>query len=177
MGLIVTRDETAITKALVLSRVGEIGEHGRELDAKLALLDAAVAKNANDTAAQWELAEFLLARRNAREAVSHLEAVARDEKAGTTLRVRAWVELARAHSWIAEPEKGRHEANDLIAILGPKTPDALAGGNLVLGLQDANAKRAALARREFQAAIAAAPESVYAKQAAVALAKLPGETK
>lgn len=47
----------------------------------------------------------------------------------------------------------------------------------MLGMQDANAKRFALARRELEAAIAAAPESDYAKQAAEALAKLPGGGK
>jgi tetratricopeptide (TPR) repeat protein len=176
-GLIVTRDERVIRKDLVLNRIGEIAEGGRELEAKLALLEAAIAKNENDAIAHWELAGFLLARKNEREAIPHLEFVARDEAAGTTLRVRAWVELVRAHFWIMEAEKGRHEASDLIAILGPKTANARAGGNLVLGLQDANAKRVEGARREFEAAIAAAPESVYAKQAAEALAKLPGEAK
>jgi len=104
-------------------------------------------------------------------------AVARSESANPARRIRAWVELARAHLWIAEPEKGRHEAEDLIAVLGPKAAEARAGGNLVLGLQDANAKRFAVARRELEAAIAAAPESDYAKQAAEAIAKLPGEGK
>jgi hypothetical protein len=173
-GLIVTRDERAITKDLVLNRIEEVAQRGRELDAKLALLEGAIARDGNDSSAQLALADFLLAQTNAREAISHLETVAHDEAAGTKLRVRAWVELVRAHFWIAEPEKGRHEANDLIAILGPKTADALAGGNLVLGIQDENAKRVAVARREFEAAIAAAPESVYAKQAAEALATFPG---
>jgi hypothetical protein len=119
------------------------------------------------------LADFLLSHQNPREAIPHL-ANARSESANPDQRVRAWVELARAHLWIAEPEKGRHEANDLIAVLGPKIAEAQAGGNLVLGLQDANAKRFALARRELEAAVAASPESEYGKQAAEALAKLPG---
>jgi hypothetical protein len=173
-GLIVTRDERAITKDLVLSRIGEVARRGRELDAKLALLEGAIAKDGNDAPAQWRLADFLLTQKNAREAISPLEAVAHNEATDTKLRVRAWVELVRAHFWIAEPEKGRHEANDLIAILGPMTADARAGGNLILGIQDANTKRMAVARSEFETAIAAAPESVYAKQAAEALAKFPG---
>jgi hypothetical protein len=176
-GLIVTCDEKVITKDLVLNRVEEAAQRGRELDAKLVLLEGAIAKDGNDATAQWALADFLLGQKNAREAIPHLEVVAHNEAADTTLRVRAWVELVRAHFWIAEAEKGRHEANDLIAILGPKTPDARAGGNLVLGMQDANPRRMALARREFEAAIAASPESVYAKQAAEALGKLPGEAK
>jgi hypothetical protein len=173
-GLIVTRDERAITKDLVRNRIEAVAQRGPELDAKLAFLEGAIAKNGNDATAQLALADFLLAQTNAREAISPLETVAHNEAADTKLRVRAWVELVRAHFWIAEPEKGRHEANDLIAILGPKTADARAGGNLVLGIQDANAKRMAVARREFETAIAAAPESVYAKQAAEALAKFPG---
>jgi hypothetical protein len=176
-GLIVTRDETAMTKDLVFKRIKEVAQRGRELDVKLALLDDEIARSGNDAKAQWELAGFLLAHQNAREAISHLEVIARDEAADSTLRVRAWVELVRAHFWIAEAEKGRHEANDLIAILGPKSADARAGGNLVLGVQDASANRTAEARREFEASVAAAPESVYAKQATEALAQLPREAK
>ena len=176
-GLIVTRDERAITKELVHNRIGEVAQRGRELEGKLALLEGAIGKGGNDAAAQLGLADFLLAQSNAREAISQLEAVAHNEAADSGLRVRAWVELARAHFWIMEAEKGRHEANDLIAILGPKSRDACAGGNLVLGRQDANAGRVAMAQREFGAAIAAAPKSVYAKQAAEALAKLPGEAR
>ncbi len=176
-GVIISRDQMTLAKELVLSRIEEIKQRARELDAKFASLAEAAGQDGNDATAQLRLADFLLAQKNAREAIPHLEIVARNEAADTTLRVRAWVELARAHFWIMEAEKGRHEANDLIAILGPKTADARAGGNLVLGMQDANPRRMALARRELEAAIAAAPDSVYAKQAAEALAKLPGEAK
>jgi hypothetical protein len=176
-GLIVTRDQTPITKDLVLNRMEEVARRARGLDAKLALLEEAAAKNGNDVATQLELADFLLAQQNAREAIPYLTVVARSESADMAQRVRAWVDLVRAHFWIAEAEKGRHEAEHLIAMLGPKTAEARAGGNLVLGIQDAQAKRTALARREFQAALAAAPESDYAKQAAQALAALPGEAK
>jgi tetratricopeptide (TPR) repeat protein len=176
-GLIVTRDERAFTSDLVLNRIGEVAQRGPELDGKLAVLETTVGKDGNDAAAQLELADFLLAQENAREAIPHLEVVAHNEAADLELRVHAWVELVRAHFWIMEVEKGRHEANALIAILGPKTGAACAGANFVLGLQDANAKRVAMAQKEFGAAIAAAPESVYAKQAAEALAKLPGEAR
>jgi hypothetical protein len=176
-GVIMTRDQMPITKELVLSRIENIKQRAREMDAKFAPLEEAAAKDGNDVTAQLELADFLLAQRNAREAIPHLAAVAHSESADPARRVRAWVELARAHFWIAEPEKGRHEAQDLITVLGPKMAEARAGGNLTLGTQDATAKRMALARREFEAAIAAAPESDYAKQAAEALAKLPGEAK
>jgi hypothetical protein len=175
-GLIVSRDQEPITKELLRNRMEDVARRGKELDAKFALLEQA-ANGGNDAAAQLDLADFLLAQHNAREAVPRLESVAHSESADTTLRVRAWVELARAHLWIAEPEKGRHEAEDLMATLGPKTAEALAGGNLVMGLQDANAKRAGLARQELGAAVAAAPASDYAEQANEALAKLPGEPK
>ncbi len=176
-GVIITRDEMPLTKELVLSRIEEIKQRAHELDAKFASLAEAVGQDGNEATAQLRLADFLLAQKNAREAIPHLEVVARNEAADTTLRVRAWVELVRAHFWIMETEKGRHEANDLIAILGPKTPDARAAGNLVLGMQDANPRRMALARRELETAISAAPNSDYSKQAAEALAKLPGEAK
>jgi hypothetical protein len=47
----------------------------------------------------------------------------------------------------------------------------------VLGIQDAAAKRTGKARQEFETAIEASPDSAFAKQAAEALAKLPGEEK
>ena len=112
----VTRDEQAITKGLVLNRIEEVAKRGHELDMQLAVLEGAVARDENDAAAQLQLADFLLAQKNAREAIAHLEVLARNEAADTGLRVRAWVELARAHFWTIEAEKGRHEANDLIAI-------------------------------------------------------------
>jgi hypothetical protein len=175
--LIITRDQKPLTRELVNARMAEIGQKAPALDAKLDLLQDAVAKNTNDAGAQMALADFLLAQQNDREAISHLEIVAHSESVDPALRVRAWVELAQAHLWIAEPEKGRHEAEALIDTLGPKKAVALAGGNLVLGTQDANAKRFALARRELETAIAAAPESEYARQASATLAKFPGGDK
>ena len=106
-----------------------------------------------------------------------LAAIAHAETADVHLRVTAWAALARAHLWIAEVEKGRHAANDLLATLAAKTPEALAGAKLVYGLLDARSKRTALARQEFTAAIAAAPQSSFAKEAAEELAKLPHEEK
>jgi hypothetical protein len=176
-GVIITRDQMPLTKELVRRRIAEIKERGPELDANFASLAEAAGRVGTDAAAQMRLADFLLGQSNAREAIPHLEVVAHNEAADTTVRVHAWVELARAHFWIAENEKGRHEANDLMARLGPKTPNARAGGNLVLGMQDSNPRRMALARRELEAAIAAAPNSDYARQAAEALAKLPSEIK
>jgi hypothetical protein len=173
MGLIVTRDEKPLTKEMLRNRIADVERQAPDLDAKLKSLKLAALTEQINPAAELALADFLLSHQNPREAIPHL-ANARSESANPDQRVRAWVELARAHLWIAEPEKGRHEANDLIAVLGPKIAEAQAGGNLVLGLQDANAKRFALARRELEAAVAASPESEYGKQAAEALAKLPG---
>lgn len=176
-GVIISRDEKPITRELVLKRIDEAVQSAPQLDARRRLLEEAVARNANDVNAKVNLADFLVARQNAREAVPYLESVAHAEAVDARVRVRAWVELARAHLWIAESEKSRHEAKDLIATLGPTIPEALAGGKLVLGMQDARGKRFALARSEFADAMAAAPDSVYAKQAAEAAAKLPTEGK
>jgi len=173
-GVIISRDEPP---SLAVKPIAELAERASQLDAKVVSLEEAVAKNKADAAAQLALADFLFAQKNAREAIPHFAIVAHSETADTTFRVRAWVDLARAHLWIGEPEKARHEATNLIAILGPKSPEAVAGGNLVHGLQDANAKRTALARQEFGTAIAAAPKSTYARQAAEAMAKLPKEEK
>jgi hypothetical protein len=172
-GLIVSRDEKSLTKDLVLKRVEEVGPKAVELDAKLAALKETVVNNASDANAQLALADFLRERQNMREAIPHLAVVAHAETADTALRIRAWVDLARAHLWIAEGEKARHEAQDLIAVLGPKHPEARAGAQLILALQDARAKRTTLAQQGFQAVVAAAPASVYAKEAAEELAKLP----
>lgn len=174
-GLIINRDEAPITKSLLFQRIEGIGAKATELDEKLGLLQGSVAQSSNATPAEFELANFFLAQQNAREAIPLLETVARTEAANTTLRISAWANLARAHLWVAEPEKGRHEAAALIAVLGPRSAEARAAGNYVLGIQDAAARRTARARQEFEIAINAAPDSPYAKQAAAALAMLPGE--
>jgi tetratricopeptide (TPR) repeat protein len=147
------------------------------LDVKLGLLAQAASQNPNEAQTQFDVADFLLARQNAYEAIPYLEIVARNAAADTTLRIRAWIALARAHLWVGEPEKGRHEAENLITVLGGKTGDARAAGKLVLGIQDAAAKRTALAREELGEATAAAPDSIYGRQAVEELAKLPGATK
>ena len=172
-GVIVSRDEKPITTDLVRKRMNELVPRAHQLDAKLEALAKPVSANANDVTARLALADFLLAQHNAHEAIPHLEAVAHSESSDAPQRVRAWVELAQAHLWVAEPEKARHEAMELMEKLGPAQPEALAGGSLVLGTQDTNGKRYPLARQELEAAITAAPESDYAKQAREALAKLP----
>ena len=171
-GIILSRDETNISRHLVMQRIDEAGIRGLELDARLAALQEAADRDTNDVAAVFHLTDFLVAHGNDLDAIPHLSAIAHSGNFSTADRIRAWVALARAHLWIAEPEKGRHEANDLIATLGPVAPEARAGGNLVLGLQDATAKRTALAKQEFEDAVAAAPNSPYGKEAAAALAKL-----
>lgn len=171
-GVIISRDEGPIRKKLVLQRLEEARQEGPRLDAQLASLESAFAGATSDPAARFAMAEFLLAHHNAREAIAPLEAVAHSKTVPTDLRIRAWVALAQAHNWIAEPEKGRHEAEDLIASLGAESPDARAGGELVLGIQDANLKRPSLARRELEAAVAAAPDSTYGRQASEALVNL-----
>ena len=174
-GVIVSRLDLPLTKNDVVMRFSELVVQAPQLDAKLTALEAALAKNSAAPAEQLELAAFLLKQQNQREAIPHLAAVAHADAADNTDRIRAWVDLARAHLWIAEPEKGRHEAQRLIATLGKEHSEATAGGNFVLGMQDANGKRFELARRELHEAIAAAPKSSYAQEAAAALAKLPNE--
>jgi hypothetical protein len=178
-GVIISRDEKPLTKDLVLKRIDEAEPRARELDAKLAMLEAPVIKNGDDVNARLALAGFLQERQNMREAIPHLASVAHSDsdKLKPELRIRAWVDLARAHYWTAEPEKGRHEAEDLIAAWGARIPEARAGANLVLAGQDARAKRTARARQEYEKAIAAAPDSDYARQARDELAKLPEEEK
>jgi tetratricopeptide (TPR) repeat protein len=176
-GFIVSRDDGPVSAALLERRGRELVQRASELDAKFAFLESPVKQNQADAPAQFALANFLLAQQNTRQAIPHFEAVAFNETADTDLRIQAWVKLAKAHLWISEPEKGRHQSENLISTLGQKTGTAIAGGYLVLGIQDANAKRLTLAREEFEKAIAAAPASAYGKQAAEELAKLPGDKK
>jgi len=175
-GVIASRDEKVGTADLVLRRVQEVLEQSPALDARLAALEAAAAAKPEDTAAQFELADFLIAHHNAVEAIPRLAALAHSPARTPDLRLRAWVDLVRAHFWIAEPEKGRFEALDMMATLGPAMPEARAAGGFVLGSQDAGTMRMARAREELESAVAAAPDSTYGKQAAEALAHLPAPT-
>lgn len=176
-GLIVSRDEGAITADLYVHRMDGLVQRGADLDAEFARLTALQpAEFKAPLSKETALAEFLLAHQNAREAIPFLTVLAASDQTATASRIDASVLLSRAHLWIGEPEKARHEAKALIATLGPAAPEAIAGGNLALGLQDSSAKRFALARREFQAAIDAAPDSAYAKQAQTSLAELPIES-
>jgi hypothetical protein len=172
-GLIVTRDEPPVTRELVLRRLQALPARAADLDKQLAAIEELNPGEFKDSmVTQQAMAEFLLSRQNAREAIPYLTDLAKSDSISTASRISAWVSLARAHLWVTEPEKARHEAKDLIATLGPKHPEAVAGGNLVRGLQDATARRFSLARQEFEAAVSAAPDSDYAKQARVELEKL-----
>jgi tetratricopeptide (TPR) repeat protein len=178
MGIIVSRDQGPITAQLVSSRIDALQRRSDELDTKfISLLNRSPDKMNNALDYQYDLAEFLLAQKNEREAIPYLAELADPGNGDTDVRIHSWVEMARAHLWIGEPEKARHEAKDLIATLGPQDPDAIAGGNLVLGSQDIAAKRFSLARQEFESAVKADPASVYAKQARDEIAQLPKESK
>jgi tetratricopeptide (TPR) repeat protein len=155
-----------LDKALVLRRIAESFRDGPALDAQLAALRRGAETNPDRCAALVELADFLLAHRNALEAIPDLAAVAHNETCADPQRVKAWVALARAHLWVGEPEKARVEAENLIASLGAHLPEARAGGKLILGIQDANLKRPALARQDFKEAMVLAPGTPYAKEAA-----------
>lgn len=176
-GVIVSRDEGTITPQLVRQRIEEAAAQSPALDQHLADLQAAVDARPTDAAASMQLADFLLAHHNEQQAIPHVEDVARDDAADVSVRVRAWVALGRAHLWVVEPEKARHAAQALMAALGPRSADAIAGGNLVRGLQDTKAKRYDRAGEELRAAVAAAPDSDYGREAAELLAKLPGGGK
>jgi hypothetical protein len=172
-GIVVSRDQGAITADLVRRRRDEAVRRAPALDRDYARLHGEVVAKPDDVAARMALADFLLARHNDREAIPHLKWVADNASADLPTRVRAWVAMARAHLWDIEPEKARHAAQSLMATLGPTSPDAIAGGNLVRGLQDTRAKRYDRARDELAAAVAAAPDSPYGREAAELLTKLP----
>jgi hypothetical protein len=172
MGLILSRDSAPITRAVCLHRLLMAHSNSLAEDGRFAALQQAISRNADDIAARLELADFLLAHQNIREAIPHFELVARSATAETALRVRAWVELARGRLWIAEPEKARHEAEALRAALGPASDLARSGADLVMGLLDVRNRQLTSARRNFEASIAEAPGSRYAKDAASYLENL-----
>lgn len=181
-GVLLSRDQIPISenlnagiiRNLVFDRMRQLTERWSELDANFARLEAAAEKNRNDVAAQLKLAEFFVEHRNELEAIPVLAAVAHSQTVDNVSRIRAWTKLVQAHFWVAEPEKARHEALDMIATLGAAEPQAVAAANFVLGAHDAlNVNRLARARQELEAAAAAAPDSTYGKQAAEVLAKLP----
>jgi hypothetical protein len=176
-GIVVSRDVGNIDGNLLIKALAGLSSRAADLDAKFDALQNAVASNNTDPTARLALANFLLNQGNDREAIPFFKAVADADAVETGMRVEAWVAMARCHLWIAEPEKARHDAKALIAILGPNSNEAIAGGNFVLGLQDATAKRFTLARQEFEHAVSAAPESVYARQAAASLSQLPSGKK
>lgn len=171
-GVITSRDDLPITADLIRQRIEQAKQQGPQLDHQLAQLTAAAA-NPADVTAQMNLATFLLAHANDQQAIAPLQAVAQNQNADLPTRIQAWVAVGKAHLWDIEPEKARHSAQSLIATLGPQSPDAVAGGNLVRGLQDTRAKRYDRAREEFNAAVAASPNSNYGKEAQAALAQLP----
>jgi hypothetical protein len=190
MGLIVSRDEAPLTPTLAVKRMDGLPRRAAALDQTFSrlkdLLDNQrdiTAKTGVEPGVQSRgkpiapIAAFLLDHHNDLQAIPYLYELSSSDSVSIKQRVDAWVSLARARLWIAEPEKARHEARNLIETLGPQFSDAVAGGNFVLGLQDAIAKRFGLARQEFQAAVTASPESVYAKQATIELAKLPKDTQ
>jgi hypothetical protein len=172
-GIIVSRDEGFFTQALVREQIDRAIEISAQLDRRFSELQTKAVASPNDVKLQMDVADFLLAQHNDQLAIPYLKRVADDEQADLDNRIRAWVALGRAYLWDVEPEKARHCAQALIETLGPRSPEALAGGNLVRGLQDTKAKRWGRAREEFTAAVKAAPESAYGREAASLLAKLP----
>lgn len=166
-------DDSEIIRSLVSQRMWQQTESWSQVDANFVRLETAAQKTNRDVAAQIKLADFLVEHQNEYEVVPVLEVVAHSEKTDNAARIRAWARLVQAHFWVGESEKARHEAQDMIAALGGEAPEARAAANFVLGAQDAlNVNRRARARQEFEAAVAAAPDSTYGKQAAEALAKL-----
>jgi hypothetical protein len=170
-GVILSRDEKDLTHDLLARRLDEAEHTAAEIDARLETLEAAASTNAES---RMKLADFFLAHQNAREAIPHLRAVADDAGAELAVRVRAWVDEARAHFWTGEPEKGRHTAEALIATLGASAPEAKAGGYYALGAQDVKGRHRDLGLRELDQAIAAAPDSFYGQRAREERAKFDG---
>jgi len=171
-GLELARDVKEITKAGVLRHIEEAEREGPKEDAVLAELEAVSAQDPGDSGAHTAIAAVQVDLHDMQGAIPHLEKVARSERADLPLRVRSWVNLARAHYWIGENEKGLHEARDLMATLGPRSPEALAAGHLVIGIAHAAAGRREKALEELDAAIAAAPDSDYGRKAQEERSKL-----
>lgn len=89
-----------------------------------------------------------------REPVPPLASIARSDATDSALHSRARVDLSRSRLGIAESEMGRHAAEVLIAVWGPKTTEAWAGGNLLPASQEAKPNRTARARQKLDDIIA-----------------------
>ena len=185
-GVIVSRDEKPITQETGSQTHRRGGETVPDLDPdtrcyKTRLVpwsERAVATNPNQTAGKLNLADFLLAHHNAREAIPLFASVAHSD-AGRDKRSRAGLgRPGSAHLWIAEPEKGRHEAKDLIASLGPTTLPKRWPAEI--SCSACRMQRKAFCTRPHRNSKRRFPRRrirLFAKQAAEALAKLPKEAK
>jgi tetratricopeptide (TPR) repeat protein len=172
-GVIISHDEGSISSETMRRQVEAALRQSPRLDREFEQLELAAAERPMDAHDEWKLAEFLLRQQNDRRAIPPLEMIAHSASADEPLRVRAWVELGKAHLRTGEPEKARHTAEALISTLGPHDSQAVAGGELVRGLQDTKAKRFDRARQELHIAAAAAPTSPYGQEAAQLLSSLP----
>jgi hypothetical protein len=148
-GRIVARDDKVESAETVLAHLDQAELAGTALDEALAALEAKIAAQPDDLDARRALASELLAHQSWREAMTHLQTLAHAERLDVPSRVGAWVDLARAHFAIGEPEKGRRSAKELLAQLGPGSPEARSAGNLLLGVRDGELGRVRLALEEL----------------------------
>ncbi len=172
-GVVVRREEGAPSREALALHLDDAFKRAPEIDARFAELESKVTASPDDLDARVALASFLVGQDSWREAIPHLEAVARAKLAPLPVRIPAWVDLARARYESGESEKGLHEARALMAELGSADPEAIAGANLVIARRHMETNRPDLARAELDRAIAAAPDSVYGKQAREEREKLP----
>ena len=147
MGVIVSRDQGPITAETLGKRLDDLPTRAADIDAQFASLLDALNTSKQYLASRRDLAKFLLAHQNDREAIPyHLAELAGSDLAEPTDRANAWVSHCprppvdrRTGKGPAPKRKRSSQRSD------QATPDAIAGGNLVLGTQDATAKRFPLA--------------------------------
>jgi len=142
-------------------------------DAKLAILEKPVVKNATGMRARLALAGLSQGRQSMREAVPRLASIARSDAADSALRRRAWVDPARAYLWSAESEEGRHGAEALTAVRGARTSGARTEGGHLLASRGAKANRAARSRQGSDEVI----DTALARRAGDEFAGLPKEER
>src|SRR5581483_1860479 len=96
-GIIISRDDREVTADLAAARARQALEQGPGLDEQFAALKEAARENPTNAGAQFHLTDFLMAHGNAAEAIPILAGLAHAEAAAPRDRIRAWVELGRAH--------------------------------------------------------------------------------
>ncbi len=98
-GMVLSRSQKPITKEVILEQLRRTIEESLETDRKFEALKKAADDSKSDSSAHLALADFLMERNNAFEAIPILTVIAHSGEIPAALRIRVWADLVRAHYW------------------------------------------------------------------------------